>query len=78
MKRRVKASDALKAMRRVLRLIDRVLALQNEYALTTDGRGLITWAELRRHVRAAIALRVDDGRPGKKAPRKKAKKGAPK
>jgi hypothetical protein len=42
------------AIRRVLRMTDRFLAKEKQSLLVTDGRGLMTWAEIRRHVRAAI------------------------
>jgi hypothetical protein len=48
-----------RAMRRVLRLVDGYLAKQDQDKLTTDGRGLMTWGEIRHHVRSAAALRVE-------------------
>lgn len=42
------------AIRRVLRMTDRFLARQKQDLLATDGKGLMTWGEVRQHVRAAI------------------------
>lgn len=43
-------------VRDVLTLVDGYLATQPQDALTTDGRGLMTWAELRQHLAGAKAL----------------------
>ena len=48
----------LAAMKRVLRLVDGYLARQEQNALITDGRGLMTWGEIRHHVVSASKLRV--------------------
>lgn len=42
------------AIRRVLRMTDRFLAKEQQSLLVTDGKGLMTWGEIRRHLTAAI------------------------
>lgn len=44
------------AVRRVLRMVDGYLARQPQDTLLTDGRGLMTWGEIRLHVRGARKL----------------------
>lgn len=51
----------MRAMRRVLRLVDGYLAKQDPNELTTDGRGLMTWGEIRQHVQAAAELKAKRG-----------------
>lgn len=49
------------AVRRVLAMVDRFLKLDDQDTLRTDGRGLMNYREIRRHVRAA--RRLLDERP---------------
>lgn len=45
------------AIRRVLELVDGYIREQpSQHTLMSDGKGLMTWAELRPHLRAAIGL----------------------
>ncbi len=44
------------AVRRVLKMVDKFLATEKQSLLVTDGRGLMTWGEIRAHITAAISL----------------------
>lgn len=46
------------AYRRVLRLVNAYLGRQKQDLLVTDGRGLMTWGEIRYHVREALRLPI--------------------
>lgn len=46
------------AYRRVLRLVNSYLKRQRADLLVTDGRGLMTWGEIRYHITAALGLRA--------------------
>jgi len=46
------------AMRRVLKLADSYIRVQKQDLLITDGLGLMTWGEIRAHIKAAAALKV--------------------
>jgi hypothetical protein len=54
----MKCSDkeAVAAYRRVLRLVNGYLKKERQSLLVTDGRGLMTWGEIRHHVQAALSL----------------------
>lgn len=54
----VSQREALRVSRRVLTLVNKYLYRQRQDLLVTDGRGLMTWGEIRHHVRAALSLRV--------------------
>lgn len=54
----VSQREALEISRRVLRLVRGYIRVQNPDLLITDGRGLMTWAEVNYHVRGALALRM--------------------
>lgn len=43
-------------VRDVLKLVDGYLSKLPQERLTSDGRGVMTWAELREHVRGAAQL----------------------
>jgi hypothetical protein len=43
------------AVRRVLQMVNRFLRRQRDSLLVTDGKGLMTWGEIREHVKAAAA-----------------------
>lgn len=60
----MKCSDkeAVDAYRRVLRLVDGYLRKEKQSLLVTDGRGLMTWGEIRLHIREALALDHPAGR----------------
>ena len=46
--------EAILAYRRVLRLTNVYLRKQKQDLLVTDGRGLMTWGEIRHHIREEI------------------------
>jgi hypothetical protein len=45
------------AVRRVLEMTNRYLKRQNQDLLVTEGRGLMTWGEIREHIKAATATK---------------------
>ena len=51
----MKASEKA-AVRRVLRLVDGYLSTRDQDELVAWDGGLMTWRELRRHVKAALKL----------------------
>lgn len=51
---RVSAREAIAVYRRVLRMTDRYLAKQRQDLLVTEGRGLMTWGEIRHHIKSAL------------------------
>jgi len=55
----MKCSDkeAVDTYRRVLRMVNSYLGKQKQDLLVTDGRGLMTWGEIRLHIRESLALR---------------------
>lgn len=55
---RVSEREAIRIYKRVLRLTDRYLAKQKADLLVTDGRGLMTWAEIRQHIRESLMLGI--------------------
>jgi hypothetical protein len=62
-KRRVRpvahsSREAILAYRRVLRLVNGYLGKQKQDLLLTDGKGLMTWGEIRAHVNAALEMKV--------------------
>lgn len=52
-------------LRRVLRLVDGYLARQDQDVLLTDGRGLMTWGEIRNHIEAARSIKAKAREVGK-------------
>jgi hypothetical protein len=52
------AKEVIATQKRVLRLVDAYLRKEKQDLLVTDGRGLMTWGEIRQHVKGAIALKV--------------------
>ena len=50
--------DVVQVYRRVLRLTDRYLRRQKQDLLITDGRSLMTWGEIRQHIRESLALKT--------------------
>jgi hypothetical protein len=46
------------AYRRVLRLVNGYLGKQKQDLLLTDGKGLMTWGEIRAHINAALEMKV--------------------
>jgi hypothetical protein len=55
---RVSEHEANVIYRRLLRLTDRYIARQKGSLLVTDGRGLMTWGEIRRHIKEALSMTV--------------------
>lgn len=55
---RLPMKQVLRISRRVLRLVDGYLATEDLDTLRTDGRGLLSYRELRRHIRVALRLRA--------------------
>jgi hypothetical protein len=60
--REYEVGTVLAAQRRVLRLLAGYIGKQDQATLTTDGRGFMTWGELRHHALSAARLRVKGGR----------------
>lgn len=58
MMRRVTPREAVAAYRAVLRLVNAYLGKQQQDLMVTDGRGLMTWGEIRHHVKSVLALKV--------------------
>lgn len=52
------AKEVAMHQKRVLRLVNSYIYRQRQDLLITDGRGLMTWGEIRKHVKEAIALKV--------------------
>ena len=50
-------AERIIVLRRVLRLADSFLAKQPQKTLTTNGRSLMTWGEVREHIAGALSLR---------------------
>jgi hypothetical protein len=48
--------EAVDAYRRVLRLVNTYLGKQRQDLLVTDGRELMTWGEIRIHIRESLSL----------------------
>ena len=53
---RVTLAKALAINRRVLRLVDGYLGKDDQESLRTDGKGLMTYGELRQYIKAALDL----------------------
>lgn len=51
---RVSSKEAIVVYRRVLRMVDRYLKSQRQDLLVTEGRGLMTWGEIRHHIKSAL------------------------
>ena len=49
-------AEAIAAYRRVLKLTRSYIWRQRQDLLVTDGRGIMTWGEIRRHITEAIRL----------------------
>lgn len=54
----VSQAEQLRALRRVLRLLDGYISTQDQDLLLAYAGGLMTWRELRRHIRSALKLPV--------------------
>ena len=55
----VKKDDAIAAYRRVLRLIHLYMRRNlNDTTLVIGGAGMMTWGELRHHIKCALAMRI--------------------
>lgn len=54
----VSEREALKISRRVLRFARGYIRKQKPDLLITDGKGLMTWAEVNYHIRGALALKI--------------------
>lgn len=50
--------EAVKVLKRVLRLVDGFLSKEKQSLLVTDGRNLMTWEEIRQHVKAAKKIKL--------------------
>lgn len=55
---RVDENEAIKIQRRVLKLVDGYLAKQQQGTLISNGRGMMTFAELRQHIKGALSLKI--------------------
>ena len=69
---RVSAETAIQSYRRVLKLVNGYLKAERQGLLATDGRGLMTWGEVRHHVQCALSMRVnelDAAKPARKEKR---------
>jgi hypothetical protein len=60
----VSQQQALVIYKRVLRLVDKYLARQKQDLLVTDGRGLMTWKEIRSHIQESLKLKIVRGSDG--------------
>lgn len=58
---RVSEREAIAIYKRVLRMTDKYLAKQKADLLVTDGRGLMTWAEVRQHIQESLKLCIVRG-----------------
>lgn len=61
------AEEVVRHQKRVLRFVNAYLRVQKQDLLVTDGRSLMTWGEIREHVKQAIALRMERPKSGVKA-----------
>lgn len=61
---KVAAKAERAAYRKVLRLVDGYLAKQPQRVLQTDGRGWMTWAEVRYHIKLALSMKTKGGGRG--------------
>ena len=52
--------EQLRAIRRVLELVDGYISTQNPNLLLSWGGGVMTWGELRWHIRTALDFNVLD------------------
>ena len=55
---KVSEREAVIVYRRVLRLADAYIKRQEQDMLITDGKGLMTWREIRQHIRESLALKI--------------------
>ena len=49
--------EAIASYRRVLRLVDRYIRKEKADLLITDGKGLMTWGEIRFHIKEVLGLK---------------------
>lgn len=54
----VDPKTAIAAYKRVLRMVNGYLRIQKQDLLVTDGRGLMTWKEIRYHISGALNMRI--------------------
>lgn len=52
------AKEVVRHQKRVLRFVDGFLSKENQTMLITNGRSLMTYAEVRSHIKAALKLEV--------------------
>jgi len=55
------AEEAIPVFRRVLRLANAYIRRQKQDLLITDGRGLMTWGEVRSHIQACLGVKIKRG-----------------
>jgi hypothetical protein len=54
----VERKQAIAAYRRVLKMVNGFLKVQKQDLLVTDGRGLMTWKEIRYHINAVLRMKI--------------------
>lgn len=61
---RVKTVEAIAAYKRVLRLVNNyMLRNLDDETLVAAGGGMMTWGELRHHIKCALAIRTSQREP---------------
>jgi hypothetical protein len=58
----VSRKQAIAVYRRVLRLANAYIGRQRQSLLVTDGRALMTWGEIRLHIRESLSLKIKEDR----------------